>query len=219
MFRTQRNHYKAVFIDWDGTLSNSKFWSHWLNHPLHNQHYQAIQSQLFAKQPQLITDWMRGKLNVEQVIPRLSKIIGLKPSLLLSALATSCQNMTFIEPKLPNLISRLQKTNTTVVIATDNMDTFVRWTTPSLKLRQKTDAILCSHSVGALKSDLNPNGTSKFFNKFLTDARLKPSDCLLIDNSPSSQSLSSVGMDVALVDQAHSASEILSQLISLQSDV
>ena len=66
--------YATIFLDWNKTLSHSKFWGHWqeINHP-HNHIFKNIQSTLFGISSERINDWMRGKYTTEQIIDYVSK--------------------------------------------------------------------------------------------------------------------------------------------------
>jgi hypothetical protein len=46
---------KLVFIDWDKTLSNSRFWQHW-----EPAKYQVAAKALFVDAPELVNEWMCG---------------------------------------------------------------------------------------------------------------------------------------------------------------
>jgi beta-phosphoglucomutase-like phosphatase (HAD superfamily) len=144
---------KVVFVDWDGTLSHSRFWEQWQYAPGYHQAYRAIQQHLFLDQPNVIRSWMRGMHSTENIVQIVAKITSLSPHFVLKELITSCQSMQLIDPALAPLVQSLRRQGIRVVIATDNMDTFLRWTAPALNLQQLFDGILCSHPLGTLKND------------------------------------------------------------------
>ncbi len=92
--------------------------------------------------------------------------------------------MNIDSKKSIHLINQLRATGTKVVLATDNMDSFVRWTIPALGLTNYFDDILDSFSLKALKRDFDEQGNSRFFSGYLSKNNLLPTDCVLIDDSP-----------------------------------
>ena len=171
---------RAIFLDWDGTLSKGRFW----------QQYQAerptlyadIQTALFQDKAR-IHDWMRGKYLSEDIVTMLAPQLEISTTELLNDLATSCRALTLLHPHLPSQISTLRQQGLLVAIATDNMDTFHRWTVPSLQLDSLVDGVLSSAQLGLLKNDVSANGSLPFFTGFLAANQLVPAECLIIDDS------------------------------------
>jgi FMN phosphatase YigB (HAD superfamily) len=196
---------KTIFIDWNGTLSTSRFWQQLEegDHPLH-QYYPQIQSTLFkpdAPLAYLIDPWMRGKYTAEAIVETLSKKIDADPAKLFQELVISCQNMVLVSPQVPELVTKLKEKGLKVIAATDNMDTFVRFTSPSLKLEELFDGVLCSYDLKALKHDTDLNGSSLFFGKFLKENNLLPGESLLIDDyAAQKEAIESFGIKVDLIE-------------------
>ncbi|GLV55093.1 hypothetical protein KDH_19400 [Dictyobacter sp. S3.2.2.5] len=181
------NSYKCVFLDWALTLSNSLFWEHF-NDPehAHFQTFQMIQRTLFQDPAfsQMLLDWMRGRFTSEDVIAALCQHdAALDPRMMLDELALSCSKMQFVSPQIPTYVAQLQARGIKVVIATDNMDTFTRWTVPALQLRTLFDDVLNSYDLQALKEDINESGRSAFFGTYLKSQGLEPGQSVLIDDS------------------------------------
>lgn len=175
---------KVVFIDWYKTLSASLFWEPWRSslHPLYSS-FEKIGPVLFKEMKSEQMDWMRGKLSSEQIISKLSHKTGLDYNLLLSEFISSCRNMKFYSPKTLNMLKIIQSQGIKVIIATDNMDSFQRWTVPSLGLKNTFDEILDSASIGWVKEDFDQQGDSLFFRKFFEFHDLSPQETVLIDDS------------------------------------
>jgi len=171
---------KVIFIDWDGTLSKSRFWQHWLSKD--PQSYNKIQQTLFTRNERMLQDWMRGYVSVERIVNKIAYMTGIDYQYLISELEESCKSMTLTYPRVLDIIKEKQDDGVKVVIATDNMDTFERWTVPSLKLDKHFAGILSSPKRGALKADVTEDGTSLFFDQYLTQNSIKPNESLLIDD-------------------------------------
>lgn len=183
---------RAVFIDWAGTLSVSKFWEH-LQDPAHNlAHVPRVIDDIFSSTDSLnylIVSWMRGQLKSEEVIKVISKRAQVDPDVLLKEFIVSCQNMKFVSDQVPTLVKSIKGKGVKVIVATDNMDSFSRWTVPAMRLDQIFDDVLNSHYRGALKQDVDPEGKSLFFRDYLEENGLKPGQSILIDDSSNNRSV------------------------------
>jgi FMN phosphatase YigB (HAD superfamily) len=176
--------YKCIFVDWYKTLSVSVFWEQFkeADHPCH-AFYKPISHFLFVESPVLLRNWMRGDLASEKVVDRLCHALHLEPEILLRELILSCQHMQLISENSLNLITALRLKGIKVLIATDNMDTFHRWTVPSLRLDTYFDHILSSFELHALKADIDGQGKSLFFSSYLKSNAINPGESLLLDDS------------------------------------
>lgn len=174
--------YRAVFIDWDGTLSDSRFWERWKG----NRRYELIQHHLFSsfENKQLVNDWMLGNVSHTDVIKYLSAVTHISTAGLLAELRYSAENMKLIDRSIPKKIQKLRDAGVKVHIATDNMDTFRLWTIPALGLENTFDSFLVSDSLKCIKKDTNADSTSSFFGQYLSLHHLSAKDTALIDNSP-----------------------------------
>lgn len=177
-------NFSTIFLDWNKTLSHSKFWGHWQkkNHQ-HHHIFKDIQSSFFSISSLRIRDWMRGKYTTEELVQYVAEHTKQNYDLLLKEFIQSCEQMEYSSPYIPNLIKQLQAKGMKVVIATDNMDSFTRWTVPSMKLNKLFDGILNSYNLKVLKTDTDDKGESLFFKKFLEENTLNPKNCVLIDDN------------------------------------
>jgi FMN phosphatase YigB (HAD superfamily) len=83
---------------------------------------------------------------------------------------------------IPEMIAQLRAKGLKVVLATDNMDTFHRWTVPSLQLMSLFDDILSSFQLKALKSDCGAEGRSLFFAHYLQTHSIHRGESLVLDD-------------------------------------
>jgi FMN phosphatase YigB (HAD superfamily) len=125
---------------------------------------------------------MRGEYTAEDITHRIGKDIDVSADELLTGLRKSCEQMKLFNKQIIPAIKSLRRSGVKVVLATDNMDTFMRWTVPALKLKRHFDAILDSYSLQALKRDKDESGQSKFFGKFFDENMIDPMSTVLIDD-------------------------------------
>ncbi len=198
---------KVIFIDWDGTLSRSRFWEHWqIEDP---EGYNKIQKVLFAENPGMINDWMRGFVSAEVISAEVAHRTGLNPQIVLTNLEQSCKAMALMQPGVLDVIQKKRENGVKAVIATDNMDTFSRWTVPSLNLERHFDGILTSVARGALKEDVAEDGTSLFFHHYLSQNAIQPSEALWIDDRPVHKIAERLGMQFVQVGSGLDVIQVL----------
>ena len=188
---------RVIFIDWYRTLSTSLFWGHWSapTHPRCNDFY-CIQRLWRNELQPLLEPWMRGSMTSEQFVAKVADCLACDYSELMAAFIIGCEGMTLVSDELPLIIRQIRKRSIHVVIATDNMDCFTRWTVPALELDMMFDDILCSHELGCLKGDIDENGRSCFFVPYLERHIIGAAECLILDDSPSiSKVASACGME------------------------
>lgn len=186
---------KVIFIDWNKTLSNSRFWEQLedVNHKYHSLHQKIINS-LFIDNKNLINPWMQGKLTSEDICKAIAENTGIEEKIIFEELVESARNMTFVSEGIPDLINAIRAKGIKVVIATDNMDTFNRFTVKSMELEDLFDDILNSYELKAMKGDFE-NGKSLFFDDFIKRNNLSYTDTVLLDDSTSnSDPLTGLGM-------------------------
>ena len=178
--------YKSLFIDWHNTLSTSLFWGH-LQDPAHRNHhlFRILQPLPPEIHKTLFTPWMKGGLTSEEVIYAMSEKLDLDYHLVWQEFILGCQSMQLISEEIIPLISEIRAKGVKVVIATNNTDSFSRWTVPSLKLHEAFDAILNSADVRGLKWDVDEKGQSLFFADFLQKQGPHPGESALIDDNDS----------------------------------
>lgn len=176
------NSPKCIFFDWYKTLSFSLFWSQLSSssHPLHNLSSQITQF-LFIDNKQLVNSWMRGEYSAEDISHLIGDALSADPKAIFSELQHSCENMEWSDSQLPSLIRKIRAKGIMAVVATDNMDTFMRFTVPSMNLRNMFDDFLVSSELKCLKKDI-AGGEISFFNGFFRKHNLKPADTILLDD-------------------------------------
>lgn len=204
---------KVIFLDWDGTVSGSRFWGQWANDTEHAHIYHLIQERFFKAEPQTVSDWMRGNWTAEEITKKIGKDISVPQGKLLNGLRESCRQMQFFNNSILPVVKRLRDNGAMVVVATDNMDTFTRWTAPALRLNHHFDAILCSHMLKALKKDKNAKGSSKFFEAFLTKNKIDPTSTILVDDGAHNAVVKDFGMRFIQVTQQSPAESILGSVL------
>lgn len=207
--------YKTIFIDWHGTLSDSRFWDRWANDPSKQKLHKLAQHALFESEEGILVakDWMRGLRSVDNVMQYLHDVTGIALADMKDELQYTSENMVFINPDVVQRIEALRAKGVKVVIASDNMDTFRLWTIPALGLEDMFDGILTSDTQGALKSEVNADGFSQFFGHYLQQHKLQPGEAVLIDDNDSLRSVESLGIDFLHVNAAASLVHHLDDLL------
>lgn len=185
----------AIFVDWHGVLSSDPFWLSIMesnNHPL-RPCLEAKLAEIFSGNLTTLHSWMKGILSSKEVISKLGIQLDrrFRQDFLNRRLEDDCRRLKVNIDLLDVL--RVAKTSAFVVIATDNMDCFVRAfdyarnrVHRSTNTREEIfidwadvwDDIICSSEVGQLKSE-DPVG---FFGRWLSVYNLQFSDALLIDD-------------------------------------
>jgi len=201
--------YKTIFIDWDGTLSHSRFWDRWIG----TDKYNSIQKALFVDGRDYIRLWMTGFMSYGQVLDYVESKTGIPYDELKEELEYSARHMKFIDDEVMSLVQELRSNGSKVIIATDNMDTFRLWSSPELELDMLFDGILTSDTRGALKSESYDNGTSRFFSHYLTQNGIRQGESVLIDNSLDAKSVESFGINFLHVNEIDSLNKHLKDLL------
>ncbi len=177
-----KKRYKTIFFDWNKTLSNSLFWSQLAdqNHRHHSWHKNIVNF-IFIENKHLINDWMRGDFDENYIAESISNKFGYSNRLVTKYLAESCENMQVVNEEIFELIMGIRKKGIECVISTDNMDTFMKYTKPGLKLEKYFDDFLVLFENKVLKFDVN-NDSIPFFDNYLKKKKLSYKDVLLIDD-------------------------------------
>lgn len=179
------NQPRIVFIDWNGTLSKSKFWGH-LEKSTNAEDaklFNRLEESLFKTNILLLKPWMRAELTSEDVNKKLADKTGLDFDKVHNEFIKGCELMELASPHVSELINKIRRSGTKVYIATDNMDSFNRWTIPAMKLEAMFDGIVNSFAVKALKRDFDDSGKSLFFEDTLKVECVEPHETVLIDDS------------------------------------
>jgi beta-phosphoglucomutase-like phosphatase (HAD superfamily) len=155
---------------------------------------------------------MLGAVAAEDVCTLAAGSLGLAAADLLADLEHGCRRMEFGDPASADALRAIRAQGTKVVLATDNMDAFYRWTVPALHLRGIFDAILDSASLGTLKGDLI-HGQSPFFGPWLSDQGIAPSEAVLVDDSPAA-STAAIGLQIRLVEHPRKLAGVLAEFVT-----
>lgn len=173
---------KTIFLDWDKTLSTSVFWEQMKNSNNSHNNFDRLEEFVFRQNQQLVSDWMLGKYNSEEVCEKVSKGIGMNYETVFGELVTSTAKMKFADFRIQEILKRIRKKGTKLVIATDNMDTFRRFTIPGMKLYDLFDDFLISNELRCFKYHIK-DGKLPFFENFLKLKKLTYKEVILIDDS------------------------------------
>lgn len=178
------NKYKVLFIDWHNTLSTSIFWGHLQNatHPYHTL-FRLLQPLPPEIHNGMFTSWMKGSVTSEEVIHAITRLLHLDYDLIFHEFILSCQQMQFVSEEIVYLISSLRARGIKAVIATNNTDSFSRWTVPGMQLNKIFDGIINSSDMKALKWDVDEKEQSLFFADFLYRYKLQSGESVLIDDN------------------------------------
>lgn len=175
---------KIVFIDWSGTLSKSKFWGHLEQSSKRDRElFLLLENSLFKRNTNLINPWMKAGMTTEEVNTIIAKDISVHFDKIHKEFIKSCELMKFVSESIPYLIKKIRKSGTKVYIATNNMDSFNKWTIPAMKLLDIFDGVVNSFTTKALKHDFDDSGKSLFFDDVLSCENVSPEDTILIDDS------------------------------------
>ncbi len=173
---------KVLFLDWDKTLSNSLFWSSLRNenHP-HNIYADKIEKTLFAENRHFLKPWMKGEYSAEDICSMVSEKSNIPFNVIFDGLKESCSGMEFVSEKIPALIFKIRSKGIKVIVATDNMDTFMRFTVPGMNLLEIFDDFLVSHDIKFLKNEITED-TIPFFDGYLKKNNMGYEEAVLLDD-------------------------------------
>lgn len=168
---------KVLFIDFDGTICFDRFWQ---DRP--RVEYEQIQSFLFQGNP-LAHEWMRGKVQAEEVCEQIGDALGFDAHELFAELSAKCRTM-YVPQELRARVGELRSSFSTVLITT-NMDTMTRFTWPSLGLDEVFDRLENSADSGRYKTDDN----GQLFVDVCAELGADISRSVLVDDSESACSV------------------------------
>lgn len=185
---------RVVFVDWHGVLSRDPFWTSIRNsstHPLRTK-LEAGLADIFVHQGERANAWMKGLLSTTQIIEAMDIHLDrrFRDDFLLRRMDIDCAQMK-VNVELFEVL-RKTKEHASVVLATDNMDTFVRTFELAYARRRRPradsetladwaiicDDIICSSDIGTLKAE-NP---AAFFGPWLRANGLEFCNAALIDD-------------------------------------
>lgn len=168
-----------IFTDFNGVISYDKFWKSLedKNHELHGYH-EKIETFLFQDNRQIIIDWMLGKYTSEEVNKIIADELDIPYKTLFETFKEDCEKIDISKKILyqANKLRRYYK----VILITDNMDSFDRFTLPKNELLIKNfDEIDNSYNLKFFKS----SDDGKYFLDKISKNGAVISNCILIDDS------------------------------------
>ena len=202
--------YKVIFFDWYKTLSNSLFWSQLVdrNHKRHSWN-NNINKFLFVENKEVVNDWMRGVFDEKYIAKIIFNKFGYSEDKIIEYLADSCRKMEIVDNSVLNIINSIRDKGIKCVIATDNMDTFMKYTKPSLELEKYFDDFLVSFEEKEKKFETNKDSIP-FFDSYLNKNNLEYKDALLIDDCiDKSDVYAKLGFDIL---QIHNSKDFVNKL-------
>lgn len=174
-----------IFIDWFKTLSFSQFWETQPadgNQVLSATDIDSICTWLFKDNPTIVSEWMKGRFSAEEVCSHISAAVQLPYDRVFKSLQDSCEAMTLCHPSVGTLLASIRSKGVKLVVATDNMDTFRRFTIPALSLEGMFDDFLISSETGYLKYESTPSSIP-FFDRYLSTHNARYEDVVLFDDA------------------------------------
>ena len=168
-----------VFIDFNGVISYDKFWKS-LEDEKHELHRfkEGIETFLFKDNKPILLDWMIGKHTSEDVHKMISDKLKMPYDAFFEVFQEDCANIDISE-RILNEVDKLRRYYK-VVLATDNMDSFDRFSLPKNPLMTENfDEIDNSYNTKMFKTSNN----GKYFLQKISSAGAVISNCILIDDS------------------------------------
>jgi FMN phosphatase YigB (HAD superfamily) len=190
---------KTLFVDFDGTICFDRFWQN-----LSYDEYALVEDILFKQNRDMIVDWMRGTYTAEDINHFVSEKTGIPYERLWGVFVDGCKSMVVSQDILKQ-IDRLRGRYYTVLV-TGNMDSFDRFTVPSLKLAEYFDIIVNSYTEQVLKFENDGATFKKYLKGNMNDA------ILIEDSQKSCDTFERLGGTVYQVTHEHSALSYLTQL-------
>lgn len=161
-----------LFCDFDGVLCHDQ---HWRSLP--PKKYEKARELLFQNDAILLNDWLRGKYTSEEINRIVSEKIHISFEKLWDIFVKDCKTMRVSKDALEAL-NRLRD-RYTVILVTGNMDSFKRFTQPTLALDKYFDHISISYYEGTHKTD----DRGKLFIKYANKYGVSIQNCILFDDS------------------------------------
>ncbi|EKE05825.1 MAG: hypothetical protein ACD_19C00176G0047 [uncultured bacterium] len=212
----KKSSQKAVFIDWNGTLSPTNFWSHLEKSEKQSDRelFKLWADAMFINHKDLIVPWMKGEYSSEDILALVSKTTNTDFDTILKEFIIGCEQMEYSSPNIPVLINRLKDKSVIVSIATNNMDSFTRWTVPYMKLDTLFDEIINSFYLNAMKHDLDKNGKAIFFKNFFNKYKIEPNNCIFIDDGEDKMGvITNLGIDYRRVNASNTLEQELKNIL------
>lgn len=193
---------QILFIDFDGTLCFDKYWR-----SLPPAQYEQVQELIFGKDKTRLNDWMLGKYSAEAINKIVADSIGRTYTDVWSLFVNDCKTMNVSVETLEK-ISSLRERYVTILV-TGNMDSFSRFTVPSLHLNTYFDHINNSFFERRHKTDEQ----GSIFTEYAESLHSSIEKCILIDNSEKiCECFSKLGGTACLITSEHNINSYLAQL-------
>lgn len=172
---------KILFIDYNGVLSYKPFWHSLLDSSNSLAYlFEKIEKVLFKQNIEIIRDWMVGKYTTEEIHDFLANNLDEEFSKeeLLDVFINDCKKLDISQECIDSL--KKLKDEYILILMTDNMDCFDRYTIPAQKdYFDVFDEI--SNSYGA-KKNKRENNCERFFD-YIKKYNIQRENCILIDDS------------------------------------
>lgn len=161
-----------LIVDFDGTICTHRYWRS-VSPEINTQ----IQTLMFGQDTKIVHDWMRGKYTAEEINTYVAEKLSLDYQELWELFVIDCQTM-FVPQEILNVVNSLRNKYITILM-TGNMDSFSRFTVPSLKLDQYFDYISNSYEEGKHKTD----DEGSLFTDWAKKLEVPIETCALIDDN------------------------------------
>lgn len=196
-------HKPTLFIDFDGTICFDRFWR-----SAGAEVRLFINRFLFGADETLVRRWMLGYVSSEEVNAIISQAGVFSYADLWQVFVADCLSMR-VHPSTLAVIQKARRTHR-VILVTDNMDAFDRFTRPQLGLDACFDAIASSHQYGALK---NHEGGG-LFKVVAHEEHINLHEAILIDNAADNcRIFRELGGQACQVTQPQDVESIINALI------
>ncbi len=157
---------------------------------------------------------MEGRLSTEYILEQIKTGTGISKDFLQEELIKSCENMKFAFSGLDKLVLNLRRNGIKCVVATDNMDTFRKYTIPGMKLHDIFDDFLISCELGVLKFDIDKErGKILFFDTFLSKENKNYNQVILLDDHTDSGFYASKGFQIFQIFEPQELKNFLNLII------
>lgn len=158
-----------LLIDFYRTLCHDKFWR-----SLGNELRDKIEHYIFGVNGVMANEWMQGRFTSEEINRKVAAEFTLDFEELWSKFVSDCTRMHIEQSNLDALQDLRKKYS--VVLVSDNMDSFIRFTIPALGLGNYFDEIVDSYSQKELKG-------RELFKRLITTYKTDIAQAVLIDDS------------------------------------
>lgn len=167
-----------LFIDYNGVISYLNFWFsiQSADHQLH-KYSGLISDFLFKNNSDIVSDWMLGKYTSEVVNKILSDQFDISFEQLYKVFVEDCMRMDFDKGIYDSLC--LLKDKFTIILRTDNMDSFTRFTVPANEQFGIFDEIHNSYELREFKVYRQGSYFLEICDRYGVDIK----NCILIDDA------------------------------------